>query len=151
MLTSLITVFVREHNYWADQLHNQHPTWTDEQLYDGARAIVIGEIQEITYNEYLPALGINLPQYQGYNPNVNPGITAEFSEAAFRFGHSQLDNDTQFLDADGNNLAFSFTLPGNQVVQVNTPSDVATARPACRWKTCSSIRTFYRPHPIPTP
>jgi hypothetical protein len=126
VLTSLITTFVREHNYWADQLHAQHPTWTDQQLYDGARAIVIGEIQEITYNEYLPALGINLSQYQGYNSKVNPGITAEFSEAAFRFGHSQLDNDTQFLDTSGNNLAFSFTLPGNQVVQVNTPADVAS-------------------------
>jgi hypothetical protein len=125
VLTSIITMFVREHNYWADQLHTQHPSWTDQQLYDGARAIVIGEIQQITYNEYLPALGINLPQYKGYNPNVNPGITAEFSEAAFRFGHSQLDNEVQFLDANGNNLAFSFTLPGGQVVQVNTPDDIA--------------------------
>ncbi|HEX3870930.1 MAG TPA: peroxidase family protein [Pirellulales bacterium] len=125
VLTSLITLFVREHNYWADTLHVEHPTWTDEQLYDGARAIVIGEIQEITYNEYLPALGISLPNYKGYNANVNPGITAEFSEAAFRFGHSQLDNDVQFVDADGNNIAFSFTLPGNQVVNVNTPEDIA--------------------------
>jgi peroxidase len=126
VLTALVTTFVREHNYWADQLHAQHPTWTDQQLYNGARAIVIGEIQEITYNEYLPALGINLPQYQGYNPNVNPGITAEFSEAAFRFGHSQLDNDVEFLDSNGNNLAFSFTLPGNQVVNINTPAAVAS-------------------------
>ncbi len=125
VLTSLITLFVREHNYWADQLAAQHPTWTDQQLYNGARSIVIGEIQEITYNEYLPALGINLTPYHGYNANVNPAISAEFSEAAFRFGHSQLDNDVQFLDANGNNLAFSFTLPGNQEVDVNTAADVA--------------------------
>ena len=126
VLTSIITLFVREHNQWADKLHAQHPTWTDEQLYQGARAIVIAEIQQITYNEYLPALGINLPQYKGYNPNVNPGITAEFSEAAFRFGHSQLDDDVQFLDANGNPLQFSFTLPGNQTVSINTPADVAS-------------------------
>jgi hypothetical protein len=125
VLTSLLTLFVREHNYWADQLHAQHANWTDQQLYEGARAIVIGEIQEITYTEYLPSLGINLPAYKGYDSSVNPTITTEFSEAAFRFGHSQLDNDVQFLDADGNQLPFSFTLPGGVDVDINTPTDVA--------------------------
>ena len=74
-LTALQTLFMREHNYQAGLLKAAHPTWTDEQLFQGARAIVIGEIQSITYNEFLPALlGNNaLTAYRGYNANVNVG------------------------------------------------------------------------------
>jgi peroxidase len=104
-LTNITTLFVREHNYQAAQLAEQHPTWTDQQLYDGARQIVIGEIQAITYNEWLPALmGMNaITPYQGYNPQVNPSISVEFSSAAFRL-HTLLADDVEFLDNNGNDL-----------------------------------------------
>ncbi len=106
-LTALQTLFVREHNLQASLLKAAHPTWTDEQLYQGARAIVIGEIQSITYSEFLPALlGNNaLTTYRGYNAAVNPGITNEFSTAAFRFGHSAVGNDVEFLNNNGNDVA----------------------------------------------
>ena len=55
-LTAMQTLFMREHNYQAAKLQAEHPEWTDEQLYQGARQIVIAEIQSITYNEFLPAL-----------------------------------------------------------------------------------------------
>src|SRR5262249_40203253 len=73
-LTSLQTLFVREHNRLAGQLAASHPGWSDEQIYQQARRLVVGELQAITYNEWLPALlgpGALRP-YQGYNPNVNP-------------------------------------------------------------------------------
>jgi peroxidase len=106
-LTALQTLFVREHNFQAGVLKAAHPTWTDEQLFQAARAIVIGEIQSITYNEFLPALlGNNaLTPYRGYNPSVNVGITNEFSTAAYRFGHSAVGNDVEFLDNNGNDVA----------------------------------------------
>jgi hypothetical protein len=106
-LTAIQTLFVREHNYQAGLLKAAHPTWTDEQLYQGARAIVIGEIQSITYNEFLPALlGNNaMTPYRGYNSSVNVGITNEFSTAAYRFGHSAVGNDVEFLDNNGNDVA----------------------------------------------
>jgi peroxidase len=102
-LTNLTTLFVREHNYQATLLAKQHPNWTDEQLYQAARQIVIGEIQSITYNDWLPALmGRNaLTPYQGYNSNVNPSISVEFSSAAFRL-HTLLDDEVEFLDNKGN-------------------------------------------------
>lgn len=102
-LTNLTTLFVREHNYQAALLAKQHPTWTDEQLYQGARQIVIGEIQSITYNEWLPALMGNnaLTPYKGYNPAVNPSVSVEFSSAAFRL-HTLLDDDVAFLDNNAN-------------------------------------------------
>jgi peroxidase len=36
--------------------------------------------------------------------NVNPGIANEFSTAAFRIGHTIINDDVEFLDNDGNAL-----------------------------------------------
>ncbi len=55
-LTALQILFVREHNYQVDLLHQQLPNWTGNQLYDNARAIVTAEIEHITYDEFLPHL-----------------------------------------------------------------------------------------------
>lgn len=108
-LLALQTLFVREHNRIAADAAAKNPTWTDEQLYQYARRIVIAELQAITYDEFLPAiLGANTPAanalmaYRGYRADVNPGIATEFSTAAFRLGHSMLGEDIQFLDNNGN-------------------------------------------------
>jgi hypothetical protein len=96
-LTALQTLFVREHNYQVDQLHREHPNWTGDHLYEQARAIVAGEIQNITYSEFLPHLlgpGV-IPAYGGYDPHVDPRITEEFAGAAFRFGHSIVSDETE--------------------------------------------------------
>jgi hypothetical protein len=104
-LTSLHTLFVREHNRWADKFAAAHPDWTDEQIYQQARRMVVAEMQAITFNEFLPALlGRSLPDYRGYNAQVNPGIANEFSTAAFRLGHSLLGDDVEFLDNNGNDV-----------------------------------------------
>jgi len=102
-LTSLQTLFVREHNRIADAIAKANPRMSDEQIYQTARAQVIAELESITYNEWLPALlGPNaLRPYRGYNPNVNPGIANEFSTAAFRLGHSMLGDDVEFLGNNG--------------------------------------------------
>jgi hypothetical protein len=91
-LTAIQTLFVRNHNCIADELHDLHPTWGDGLLYQEARKINIATEEIITYAEFLPAiLGPNaLPAYAGYNLNVNPNIATEFSTALFRFGHSLL-------------------------------------------------------------
>jgi hypothetical protein len=101
-LLSLHTIFVREHNRIAGDLARRNPTWSDEQLYQAARKMVIGELQAITFREWLPAmLGTSLPAYRGYNANVNPGIANEFATAAFRLGHSMLGDDVEFLNNSG--------------------------------------------------
>jgi peroxidase len=91
-LTSVQTLFLREHNFWADDTRRRNPNWSDEQIYQHARAIVGAEIQAITYREFLPVLlGPNaLRAYNGYQPRVNAGIENVFATAAYRFGHSLL-------------------------------------------------------------
>jgi len=102
-LTALQTLFLREHNYQVDQLHEQHPEWTGDQLYTQAKAIVNAEIAHITYSEFLPHLigPDTLTAYQGYDPNVDPRITEEFAGAAFRFGHSIVSAETERIDNSG--------------------------------------------------
>jgi hypothetical protein len=106
-LTAMQTLFVRNHNRLAEQLHDLHPTWNDEQLYQEARKLNIATEELITYNEYLPALlGPNaLPAYTGYQGTVNAGIATEFSTVGFRFGHSLLSNSVGRVNNDGTNIA----------------------------------------------
>lgn len=102
-LTATHTVFVREHNRLAAQLETAHPGWGDEQIYQEARKLVGAELQQITYNEFLPALlGQSLPAYTGYHDDVDPSIANSFSTAAFRIGHTMLSPTLQRLDNNGN-------------------------------------------------
>ncbi len=108
-LTSLQTLFVREHNRLADQLAASQPGLSDEEIYQQARALVIAEIQVVTYKEWLPALLGDgaLPAYRGYKPNVNPGIANEFSTAAFRL-HTSINEDVDFVDNNGRLITFGY-------------------------------------------
>lgn len=101
-LTSMQTLFMREHNRIAAQLARENPRWTDEQIYQQARAMVGAELQVITYKEFLPALlGKNaLDPYRGYNASVDPSIANEFSTAAFRL-HTLINDDVEFFGNDG--------------------------------------------------
>jgi peroxidase len=101
-LTSMHALFVREHNWWAEQIALRNPALTDEHIYQQARAIVIAEIQSITFNEFLPALlGTDaITDYAGYDPTVDPSIANEFSTAAFRM-HSLINDDVEFFGNDG--------------------------------------------------
>jgi peroxidase len=101
-LSSMQTLFVREHNYWADRIAQENPRLTDEQIFQRARAIVAAEMQVITYKEFLPALLGHgaLSRYTGYDPNVDPSIANEFSTAAFRF-HTLINDDVEFFGDDG--------------------------------------------------
>ena len=110
-LTAMHTLWMREHNRIADELAEEleeelkdlSVSEKNDRLYQLARRRVIAELHAITYNEFLPALlGHNaIPPYKGYFPDVNPGITNEFSTAAFRLGHSMLNSNLLRLKNNG--------------------------------------------------
>lgn len=105
-LASMHTVMVREHNYWAERLAEEHPDWTDDQLFDGARQIVTYELQSITYDQWLPHLiGDAAGDYEGHDPDADGQISVEFSTAAFRFGHTMVSSTLPRINADGSDTA----------------------------------------------
>jgi Ca2+-binding RTX toxin-like protein len=117
-LITLQTIWAREHNYQVDKLT---PTaekycWTQDQLFDAARAITEAEWQHVIYDEYVPKLlgKCALEAYHGYNKNVDPSIINEWTTVAFRLGHDQSSNSFGLLNEDGSKV---------QINDPNFPSD----------------------------
>ena len=98
-ITALHTLFVREHNRIAKEIHDTEPNLTDEEIFQRARKINTAIIQSITYNEFLPSLGIELDEYKGYNESIDPQISHIFSVVAFRIGHSQVGEKVILVNA----------------------------------------------------
>ncbi|GAB3825824.1 hypothetical protein GCM10027610_006310 [Dactylosporangium cerinum] len=88
-LTATHTLFAREHNRIAAMLPG---SLSAEDRFQIARRVVIAEQQYITYSEFLPAMGVNLPRYTGYNPNVNTALSNEFAVVGYR-AHSQIHGE----------------------------------------------------------
>ena len=91
-LSATHTLFAREHNRIVNLLPS---SLSQEDKFQIARRIVIAEQQYITYNEWLPAMGVALPAYIGYNPNVNATLSNEFAAVGYRV-HSQIHGEFEF-------------------------------------------------------
>lgn len=106
-LTAMHTIFVREHNRLADQIASANPSWSDEDIYQHARKLVGAEIQAVTYNEWLPAMmgGTAPGAYTGYNASVDGRMSTAFSTAAFRIGHTMLNDQLLRFNEDGSVFA----------------------------------------------
>ena len=94
-LTATHTLFAREHNRIVGLLPR---SLSEDTKFAIARRIVIAEQQWITYNEFLPTLGVTLPAYRGYNPNVNANLGNEFATVGYR-AHSMIHGEIE-LEAD---------------------------------------------------
>lgn len=109
VLTSMHTLLVREHNRIADELATTYASelsgmTANEQdafIYQSAKKIVGAQVQAITYNEYLPSLGVSLSSYNGYDNSIDPTVKNEFATAGFRLGHSQISGTVKRLSPDG--------------------------------------------------
>lgn len=94
-LTATHTLFAREHNRIVSRL----PSFlSHEDKFQIARRIVIAQQQYITYREFLPAMGVNLPRYRGYNPFRNANLGNEFATVGYR-AHSMIHGEFE-IEAD---------------------------------------------------
>src|SRR5262245_61649889 len=89
VLTAIQTLFAREHNRIVAALPN---SLTDEQKFQVARRVVGAEAEYITYNEFLPTLGVTLDHYNGYAPGVDPSLSNEFAVVGYR-AHSMIHGE----------------------------------------------------------
>jgi hypothetical protein len=87
VLTAIHTLFAREHNRIVATLSRSG--LSDEAKFQLARRVVGAEVEYITYKAFLPALGVRLDPYRGYNPNVNPTLANEFATVGYR-AHSMI-------------------------------------------------------------
>jgi hypothetical protein len=88
-LTAIQTLFAREHNRIVGALPN---SLSQEDKFQIARRVVGAEIQYITYNEFLPTLGVGLDRYRGYQSTVDPSISNEFAVVGYR-AHSMVHGE----------------------------------------------------------
>ncbi|XP_068594952.1 eosinophil peroxidase-like [Brachionichthys hirsutus] len=92
-LTSLHTLFLREHNRLVRALAKLNPYWDGERLYQEARKIMGAYFQIIIYRDFLPIIvgpdifAKKLATYPGYDEHEDPSISNVFATAAFRFAH----------------------------------------------------------------
>ncbi|MDJ0636788.1 MAG: peroxidase family protein [Xenococcaceae cyanobacterium MO_188.B29] len=129
-LTAVHNLLVREHNRVALDLHErleagdvellikftefsneflaENPEASpekiqDEFLYQSARKVIGAKVQVITYQEFLPLLigEGTIEQYKGFQPDINPQVSIEFANAAFRLGHTLLSDLLYRVDDKG--------------------------------------------------
>ncbi|MEZ9832199.1 peroxidase family protein [Vibrio breoganii] len=107
-ITVIQNLWLREHNRNARLLSKNNPDWSDEQIFQVARARTIGVYQKVVYNEFLPIIvGKKLTQKyklttkykdSDYDGAIDPRTGNSFAAAAMRFGHSMVTNDVFPLD-----------------------------------------------------
>lgn len=108
VLTSLHTLWMREHNRLCGILRTNHPDWSADARFWKARQLVAAKIQYITYNEWLPQLLGNATGWTGPLKRTDAQMVAEFSVAAYRIGHSMIPASIGMFALE--NLFFNVTL-----------------------------------------
>ena len=90
---------MRQHNLIAHELSKLNPHWLDERLFQETRKIIGAMLQKITKYDFLPIVigedlitGYLLKNPPTYDPHIDPTLPNEFATAAFRFGHSLVQN-----------------------------------------------------------
>lgn len=96
VLTSLHTLFLREHNKIAEEVRALMPNKGDFDWFGMARKINEAQWQKIVFEEWYPSItGRHLPEYRRFKRNVNPTVSLLFSTASFRIGHTMVSKEIE--------------------------------------------------------
>ena len=133
-LTTVQTLFAREHNRIVDELPDSLPEQTK---FDIARRLVIATQQYITYNEFLPALGLHLEPALRYRSEVDVTVSTEFASVGYR-AHSMIHGEIEMsvpVDRFSEEELAAFIQKGigidvsDEEVELAVPLNVAFANP----------------------
>lgn len=125
VLTALHTLFVREHNHLVDELASKFSNYSDDWLFQTARAINIAQFQKITLEHFYPAMtGRQLPPSSLFSDKyVDASIIDVFATAAFRVGHTMVNDVISPRDKHGPlasiKMSETFFQPGEHMVHTD--------------------------------
>ena len=110
VLTSIHAVFHAEHNRFVEEIDNLifqqdlispgfAGEWSREMVFEAAKIANEMQYQHIAFEFFARRLSPNITAFAEYQPDINPNITAEFSQAIYRLGHSMLTEDVGIVNA----------------------------------------------------
>ena len=104
-LTSMHTVWARNHNFHVENLQEAGVVGTPEELFQAAKMLNESEYQRVVFTEFADVLlgglrGDGDHGFKEHNSDADPRISLEFAAAAYRFGHSLIADQ---LKIDGGN------------------------------------------------
>ncbi len=75
--------------------------WDHEKIFQAAKMTVEMEYQHTAVDQFARTITPNLHEFVGYNSGENATISLDFSQVAYRFGHSTLRESIDVLDPTG--------------------------------------------------
>lgn len=93
---------MRNHNKVAAELKQRNPRWSDEKLFQAAKAVNVDIYRRVVIEEWLPeVLGQKMAsEIRRKQPNRALEVSNEFAVAAIRFYFSMLPNELLNLTKD---------------------------------------------------
>ena len=85
-------------------------SWDPDKLFEITKLVNEMEYQHVAIDQYARLVTPDLPEFVTYDSNINADISLEYSQAAFRFGHSQLRETIDAIDPNG--MVTKFALSG---------------------------------------
>ena len=76
-------------------------SWNQEKMFQAATLVNQREYQHVAIDQYARLVSPNIPLFVMYDTSVNADVSLEYSQAAFRFGHSVLRDVIDTLDPNG--------------------------------------------------
>jgi hypothetical protein len=105
LLTTMHTLFLREHNRIARKVKNEFPGMLNDRVFSETRKLVEAQHQVLTYEHYLPkVLGprtaelLNMDNFP--RTKYNPATSNIFTAAAFRFAHFNVNPFVQLQNTN---------------------------------------------------
>lgn len=75
--------------------------WDLDKMFNGTKLIVEMEYQHAAIDQYARTITPRIQEFVGYSSSVDPTISLEYAQVAFRFGHSTIRETIDTIDPSG--------------------------------------------------